>query len=301
MRFSILIGRVSTQDRARVLETLAALRAQLDPPPFEVIIADRLQDEVSERIRTEHPEVRLIACAPEITLPELRTIALDHAVGEVIVVTEDHCVPTAQWLAAMERTLADAHESTVAVGGCVANGVRDTGLDWATFLCEYSAFSEPVAEGEVGNLPGMNVAYRAAALAGVEREALLSGFWETTVHPRLRAAGGRFVSTNAIELDHAKKFSVGLFAQQRFIYSRYYAGLRFERDQRIRRALACCLTPLLPPLLLARIARNASARPALRRPFVRALPHLVVFVLIWAAGEMAGYAFGAGDALARIE
>ena len=299
--FSILIGLVSTEDRARVLETLDALRGQRAAPPYEVVIADRRHDDISERIRADYPEVRLIPCTPGTSLPELRTVALDHARGDIIVVTEDHCVPSPDWLVGIVRALQEAPPGTVAVGGCVENGACETGLDWATFLCEYSAFTEPVTEGEAADLPGMNVAYRASELLGIEREALTSGFWETTVHPRLRASGAKLYSTNAIKLHHSKKFSFGLFARQRFFYSRYYAGRRFGRSQAAQRLAACCLAPLLPPLLLVRMARSTLAKPRLRGPFLRALPGLALFVLIWAAGEMAGYAVGPGDALARIE
>ena len=39
--FSVLIGRVSTEDSRRIVETLDALRAQERSLPYEVIIADR--------------------------------------------------------------------------------------------------------------------------------------------------------------------------------------------------------------------------------------------------------------------
>ena len=68
-----------------------------------------------------------------------------------------------------------AGPDVVAVGGSVVNGVTDTSLDWATYLCEYSFFSPPVAEGESAILPGMNVAYRRSALESVPRELLTSG------------------------------------------------------------------------------------------------------------------------------
>ena len=35
-------------------------------------------------------------------------------------------------------------DEVLAVGGSVVNGVCDRGLDWATFICEYSFFSPPV-------------------------------------------------------------------------------------------------------------------------------------------------------------
>src|SRR5215831_19089087 len=89
--FSILVGRVSTEDSDRILELLGALRDQEKAPAYEVIVADRRQDEVSERIRTHYPEAQLFSCPADTSLPELRTLALDRARGKYVVVTEDHC------------------------------------------------------------------------------------------------------------------------------------------------------------------------------------------------------------------
>jgi hypothetical protein len=214
-------------------------------------------------------------------------------------VTEDHCVPAEGWLAEIEQAF-DADPLLAAVGGTVENGVGERGFDWATFLCEYSYFSPPVAEGPSEVLPGMNVAYRREALAAVPAERLRAGFWETTAHPLLLQAGGRFLSRNRMRMRHCKRFSRRLFFAQRFIYSRYYAGLRFPRGQPARRIAATLASFALPPLLMLRIARAAMAKK-LGRELARAAPALVGLTVVWAAGEMWGYLFGPGDALARIE
>lgn len=299
--FSILIGLVSTEDSDRILQTLEALRDQQGSHRYEVIIADRRHDDISSRLDADFQEVRRIPCPPKMSLPELRTRALDEARGACIVVTEDHCVPSKNWLVSMAQAFDEAPAGTVAVGGCVENGVYDTPLDWATFLCEYSYFIEPVEEGDTTVLPGMNVAYRSSIFDDLDRGLLTSGFWETTVHPVLIEKGLKLYSTNKIRLYHCKKFSRGLFAKQRFIYSRYYAGLRFSSSQIIKRILACGATVLLPPLLLYRISRQVRVKGRLASEFRSAMPNLLLFYLIWAFGEMVGYILGTGDALARIE
>ena len=299
--FSILIGLVSTEDSDRILETLESLRNQTDSHNYEVIIADRRHDDISSRLDTDYPEVQRIPCPPRMSLPELRTLALDRACGTYIIVTEDHCVPSENWLASMAQAFDQAPEGTVAVGGCVENGVCDTPLDWATFLCEYSYFLESVEEGVTTVLPGMNVAYHHSIFNDLDRELLTSGFWETTVHPVLVNKGHKLYSTNNIRLFHCKKFSFRLFAKQRFIYSRYYAGLRFPPNQLLKRFLACAATVLLPPLLLFRSTKQIRAKNRFAGEFRSAMPTLLIFYVIWAYGEMIGYILGSGDALARIE
>lgn len=299
--FSILIGRVSTEDGDRILETLDALRAQERAPGYEVMLADRLQDAVSARIREAYPEARLIPCPAATSLPEMRTLALGQARGEYVAVTEDHCVPTPDWLAALQDAFRAAAPGTAAVGGCVENGVCDTALDWATFLCEYSGQVAPMPEGPARSLPGMNVAYRRSVLQALDPGLLTGGFWETTVHPVLLAGGQGLHSANAIRILHKKRFSFRLFAVQRFLYSRYYAGRRFAPVQRARRWLACGLSLALPPLLLLRMVCGILAKRRLQRELAIASPYLALFVVLWAAGEMAGYLLGPGDALSRIE
>jgi glycosyl transferase family 2 len=299
--FSILIGMVSTEDERRILEALDILRQQQGNYSYEVIIGDRRNDDVSVIISKNYPEVKLLPADAGTSLPVLRTSALEHASGKYIIVTEDHCVPSTDWLSSFYQAFEDAPDDTMAVGGCVENGVFDSRLDWATFFCEYSFFLQPVHEGVGNTLPGMNVAYRRDVFQNVNRETLTSGFWETTLHPQLINQNHKLFSTNKIKLFHSKKFSLKLFLCQRFIYSRYYAGLRFKSSQYSHRLLACCATVLLPPLLLYRMIKQIRAKNRLRKELLSASPYLTLFVLIWAAGEMWGYVFGAGKALAAIE
>lgn len=297
-RISVLIGRVSTEDTDRILETLASLANRQGETACEVIIADRLQDAVSTEIARSYPQVRILSCPPGTSLPEMRTLALDASSGDIVAVTEDHCVPCEGWLGEIEAGLVDP--KVVAVGGSVENGVTETGFDWATFLCEYSYFSPPVVEGAATVLPGMNVAYRRSALLRAPRERLLAGFWETTVHGLLLETGGHFISRNAMKMYHCKKFSFRLFSRQRYVYSRYYAGNRFKVNQVPHRLAASIASLLLPPLLLWRMS-SAASQKKLGGEFSRAFPSLAALVLIWAGGEIVGYLAGPGDALAEIE
>ena len=300
-RVSVVIGLVSTEDCDRIFETLESLSSKQSFYACEVIVADRRNDRISAAIAERFPDAHLVQCAPGTTLPELRTIALERSTGDIVAVMEDHCVPAADWLKEIAIAFTEAPPGTVAVGGCVENGVRNSGLDWATFICEYSFFSPPVEEGETQVLPGMNIAYRRQALAGVPRDSFTRGFWETTVHPLLLQHGGRFFSRNAIKMYHCKKFSLSLFASQRYIYSRYFGGIRFARNQWLRRWAAAAASLFLPALLLRRMWVQATGAKRLNREFMAAMPTLLLFIVIYSVGEMVGYLFGAGDALAKIE
>ena len=216
--FSILIGRASTHDSSRIFETLDALRVQSGSPPYEVIIADRRLDAVTEVIRSQYPEVRVLPCAVGTSLPELRTLAFESSRGEFIVITEDHCIPLKNWLASILEAFKVAPEGTMAVGGAVENGVCDTVLDWATFLFEYSAFVPPIPSGPTVALPGMNVAYRRSRIGELDRAILLRGFWETTVHPLLSQKGFILYLSDEIRILHKKIFVSLVCAPAIFVF-----------------------------------------------------------------------------------
>ena len=298
--FSVLIGRVSTEDGDRILETLVSLRAQDGGLPHEVIVVDRLHDAVSDAIRLRFPEVRLLRCDAGLSLPRMRAQALAVAQGSLILVTEDHCVPPASWLLDFHQLAREQPDAAV-IAGCVENGVTERALDWATFLCEYAAFSPPIVEGYGGALAGMNVMYRRRALADCPPELLTKGFWETTLHPWLAERGEKLLASNRIRIFHCKRFSWRLFAAQRYVYSRYYAGIRFPRERKLLRWTAALATPVLPVLLTWRLFRAAQQKPSLAGHAKRALPYLFGFFVIWAVGEAVGYLRGPGNALEAIE
>ena len=231
----------------------------------------------------------------------MRTLGLEHASGKFIIVTEDHCVPSLNWLQSFQQAFSASPENVAAVGGCVENAVFDTAFDWATFLCEYSYFLAPVAEGLNTILPGMNVAYKKEVLDSIEPQVLTSGFWETTLHPVLLAKGYQLYSTADIVIYHAKAFSLKLFLQQRFIYSQYYAGLRYRKEEKAKRAIACCATIILPALLTFRAITQTFSKGRYVKQFFLALPYLLLFYIVWSLGEIYGYAVGAGNALNKIE
>src|SRR5262249_14859190 len=115
--FSVLIGRASTIDNRGIIETLDALRSQEGAPTYEVIIADRRLDDVTNFICAEFPEARILPCGAGTSLPEKRTLAFENSRGEFIVITEDHCVPPKNWLASILAAFKVAPEGTMAVGG----------------------------------------------------------------------------------------------------------------------------------------------------------------------------------------
>lgn len=276
---------------------LGSFERQRGGIPYEVIVADRCDRGCREVIR-RHRNAALIAVdQPGATIPELRALAIRRARGELVGITEDHCIAPDGWLEAMVR----AHEAGhPIVGGPIANAETRRLVDWAAFFCEYSRFEPPLPSGP-GPVPGNNVTYERRLLPLID-DLLARGVWEEEYNARLAEHGyPTYLEPGAVML-HRKRFGLGEFVAQRYHYARAFAGLRLREAPLARRLLyAGFAAGGLPPLLLLRIIRNVLARGRHRRELLLSLPLLALFVVVWGWGEVVGYLLGEGDSLARVE
>jgi hypothetical protein len=211
-------------------------------------------------------------------------------------VIEDHVIVPPEWASKMVAARRAGHR---VVGGSVENGATERLVDRAAFLCEYGHLLEPQAPGPAPWLTGNNVVYERALLEE-HRTLLAEGRWEDRLHEALRQHGVTLESRPDIRVSHKMQYRPGEYARQRFLYSRSWAGMRADTMSPVKRARKLLLTTLLPPVLLFRIVSRGWSRRELRADVLRSLPHLLVFVVAWAAGEATGWAFGAGDAPGRV-
>ncbi len=272
------------------LESLASFA-----PDAEVIVADSTDDETRTKLRDAWPAVRLLTFDEPQTVPALRAAGVFAAQAPAVALIEDHCRVTPAWAPSVTAAHGAGHS---VVGGPIRNVATRRIRDWAAFFCEYSRFMEPLPEGPIGDLTGMNVSYDRAALAEIE-DLLREGRWETWLHPRLRERGFELYCSAHMVLEHDKDFGLGEFLSQRWHYSRSYAGMR-NSTLGPKRWLYALGAPLLPPLLYYRIARNVLARRGYGRQFLLATPLVLAYTVTWAIGESVGYVAGAGDSLLEV-
>jgi hypothetical protein len=157
---------------------------------------------------------------------------------------------------------------------------------------------DPLPPGPAQSLPGMNVSYDRRALAAMG-PLLAEGRWETWLHPHLEREGFAFHVEPGMVLDHDKDFGVREFASQRWHYARSHAGMR-NPELGARRVVYAVGSPLIAPLMLWRITRNVRAKPRHRLRFGAASPLVLVYLLVWAAGEAVGYVLGGGRSLLKV-
>jgi GT2 family glycosyltransferase len=175
LRFSIVI--VSLNGRSRIAMPLDALR-RCDPAPAQVIVVDNGSgDGLSRFVRAEYPEVLLVRAPQNLGFAGGNNLGILNADGDVVVLLNDDTEPEADWLAPLDRAMAEDPRLGVAgcrllypetrrvqhLGGVVhANGLTDH-LAWGAEEGDTAALPERDAD----YVTGAAMAMRRAAIAQV--------------------------------------------------------------------------------------------------------------------------------------
>ena len=276
---------------------LIALEKQQARTTMEVIVVE--PGGAGEMLQKQFPWIRLLRADQHLTIPALHNAGLEQSQGEIVAILEDHEVISPGWC---EAVLAShrAHPDAAAIAGPIDNGCTERILDWATFFCEYCRFMSPLQAGYSESVPGNNVAYKRRALEESQSEDRIKGFWESTIHPELLRRGYQFRIEPGLQVSHQKHFGFLAFLEQRYHYSRAYAGSRMQRRNfffRIAYSLACLF---LPVLLMQRILSCGWGKQRFRKELILSTPLLACFTAVWGIGEMVGSLFGAGSSLSYI-
>jgi glycosyltransferase involved in cell wall biosynthesis len=277
--------------------TLDALSVQDAGVAIEILVVDRLADQVREEVRKRYPSVRVIKVAAGTTIPQMRHLAIEAATGDSIAVIEDHVLVPPDWAT---RLLAAQRAGHPVVGGSVENAATSRLVDWAAFLCEYSHCIPPIQGGSVSWLTGNNVVYPRTLLERF-KNVTASGAWENELHGAILGAGIPLHCEPAIVVGHKMHYSVWDYLSQRYLYARSYAGARVASRGMGSRMAYGAASLVLPPLLFWRTVQRVLPKRGYRMHLLKSLPLLGLFVLAWAAGEAVGYVAGPGSALAKVK
>jgi hypothetical protein len=133
------------------------------------------------------------------------------------------------------------------------------------------------------------VSYKRAALDAV-RPVWAGRFHEPAVNGALVARGERLLLSSRVVV-RQNRVDLGLIdaLRERFIWGRSYAAARSRMAPASRVLVYAALSPVLPAVLLVRMARQVLEKGRHRREFLRALPVTAGLLMAWAAGEGVGY------------
>ena len=278
-------------------ECLEALTHQDGGVEAEIVVVDRCGEETRSALRARFPSAQVVAADAGASIPALRALGMARARGRMVAILEDHCNVGPGWLQAVAR---QQQAGALAVGGAVENGSVLRSVDWAAFFCEYARFMPPVPRGVVPGITGNNSVYDRGLLERLG-PAARAEVWESFLHQRIRALGVPFHSDPDLIVIHKKSFGYVEFLTQRYHYSRSFAGARLQGAPWWKRLGYACATPLLPPVLMGRIAGAVAGKRRHVGRFVGSSPVLATFLVSWAWGEAVGALLGPGRSLERVE
>jgi hypothetical protein len=308
---SVVVVVVSDTTDARVdvshLRTsLEALAQQLDAPPMEIVVPYLAAVHDLDSLKASFPGVVFLPVRDVARSTaragdrehhdELRARGLAASRGTIVALLEDHAVADRRWAA----EVVDAHRQDVAaVGGAIENAV-DRPLNWAIYFCDFGRYQNPVPEGDSPFVSDANASYKRAALETIA-PVWRGSFCEPAVNAALIEKGGRLMlSSRMIVYQRRAGLRVWPALRERFVWGRSYGAGRGAHMTPARRLVYAALTPLLPAVLLARIARTTIQRGRHVGAFLRALPLTGVLTACWSCGELAGYAAARGRGARRL-
>lgn len=223
---------------------------------------------------------------PGASVFELRARGVQAARGEIIALTEDHCVVGADWCA----QILDAfrrHPEAMGVTGPVLNGSTNLLIDWANFLHTFGSYYPPVNQTQRDRCPpAANVAFRRSAIGSGP---VSPGSIELELSPRL-FHDRLFHVHDGITVTHVQSHGFWSTLLAHFDNGRSTTGL--HREPLTRRQL---------PWNQFRGALRSMGGDAQLGPALRAsLPLLFLLSCCHAAGEVVGILAGPGNSPARL-
>jgi hypothetical protein len=294
---SVVIAWVNALDY--LIPGLESLKRQVGNKPNEIIIATRHSTEQQQKLMDLFPEVDLIPAPQGTPITKLRSLALRKAEGSLVAVTEDHCIPGREWITTIEKRMSGGEFDLV--GGPVENAYQARLRDWAAFLTEYASFIPGTSrDGNSQAIPGNNVAY-SRKLIGELCTTLDQGLWENFYLQTVMKDGIRQVYDPDMVIYHYRPFDFGYFMKQRYFFSRSYAAMRRGNLSSSRRLMYGMGSLILPALLPLRGLATLKRKGRYLGMYLTCLPLILNYVSSGMIGEMAGYLFGAGNSLSKVE
>jgi hypothetical protein len=270
------------RDAAGLGDCLDALAPQRNGTDEVIVVSTVPTDD----LRPLYPWASWLSAPATLLIPHLWSLGIAAARRDVVALTTAHFVPAPDWIAVIGS--AHARLQSPAVGGPIDPPRNGRLVDWATYFLRYSAYLGYEREQTVPDLAGDNASYKRASILS-HPELLRDGFWEQEFHARLRSLGQTLVFVPALRVRLQRSLGFGPFLGQRLRHGREFGLARLSGRSAAWRAAAIAVSPLIPAIVLAKVARRVLRSGRALGPFLAALPLLSAFALAWAAGEASAY------------
>lgn len=230
------------------------------------------------------------------SLPQLLGVALTHARGEIVAITDATCAVDDRWVSA----ILTAHSTPQPViGGAVEPAGLNSLVDWAAYFYDYGRFMSPFAAGGARLVPGINISMKRWVFAK-GREFVEGEFWKGHWCHRLQAEGIALYLDPTIVVFYGRSFTFGSFLTRWFQHGRCFAGMRRAQLSRVERCLYVVGSPALPVVFCWRFLRDVLPKRRWVRQLVLSFPLIMLAMVSWALGECVGYLMGAGTSCQSV-
>jgi hypothetical protein len=242
---------------------------------------------------------KIVQTGAPVSIGNANATGIRQATAGVVVMAEDHAFPEENWASA----LVEAHQSPwAAVGPQVRNGNPGSLVSWADFLMGYGPWMAGTEAGDMDFLPGHNTSYKRDVLLeyGDDLEAMMEA--ETVLHWDLKAKGHQIRMDQSAMIRHWNFSRLSPWLTAMLYNGRVFAGsrMREERWSMLQRLLYVVGSPLIPAVRFTRLSRKLPLTGKSKAGrFLLALM-MVPGLVFDGLGQMLGYAFGTGNAKARL-
>ena len=177
------------------------------------------------------------------------------------------------------------------IGGAVEHTGRGI-VNWAVYFLDFGRYQLPLSEGPAGYLTDVNVSYKRAALESV-KAVWEQEYNEVAVHWALIKKGAILWRRPQIVV-HQDRGSLSFIRQlrERFAWGNLFAAVRVREMTLPRRLLYIVLSPAIPIVLTARMAKKVFVTGRNRWRFVLSLPVFLSLGSVWCIGELFAYLSG---------
>ncbi len=285
---------------AAIRKTMQHLRAQTVSDRLEIVIVAPAKDrlKLDESALGDFQSVRVIEVGEIRKKASAIAAGVQQATAPVVAFAEDHSYPASDWAEALIK----AHQQPWAAVGPVMTNANPNGMiSWTNFLMDYGRWGESTVGGVTDEVPGHNSSYKRKILIdyGPELEAILET--ESVLHQDLRNKGYQLYLEPAAKASHINVSRFSSFISLRFNFGQVLAASRVQNEGwSLFRRLLYTGGGALIPLMYLRPMLERLGRCNQRKLLPRILPALIVGIIAHSIGEMAGYAFGVGDAGQRM-
>jgi hypothetical protein len=240
-----------------------------------------------------------VIVAPGESVFALRARGIERARGEIVAITEDHCIPAPDWAAALVSAHA-RHPEAVALSGAVANGAIESAWDWANFLMTFAEHMPPLDGAAAKRAPSVaNGSFKRAPVGATA--ALTPGWVELELMPRLVAAGAVARDGGPLVTHDQSHGGARANLAAHFHNGRASAGLRVERPGPGAVRTEWRRLAGLPWRLTRELHAALAVRPPLTGGAARGARLAPLLAVAHAAGELVGLLSGPGASAERLD